>query len=384
MMRKLLLVLLLLNMTACSGVKMWLVGKDTVIEATELKTIKDPLALNVVWKTRLSQDKHAHAVQLQLASDGESVFAATQEGEVSARNLTTGAVRWTVNTGVLLSGGVGLGDSLLAVASSEADLILLNSKDGHEVWRTNAEAEILSVPVITANRVIVQTVAGSVIGYDVATGERLWVFDSSVPVLSLRGSSSPLIVDDLVLSGSANGKLFALDFMNGWMKWESSVAVPRGRSELDRMVDLDGNILADQGVVFATSFQGRVVAIDLYSGRVFWARDFSSYSGIALDERQLYLTDEEGLVWALDRRNGASLWKQDALKGRRSGVPVIYKGYLAVGDFEGYVHLLSTSNGQLMGRVRIGNQPFLAAPLVVGDYLLVYGENGDLALLTMD
>jgi outer membrane protein assembly factor BamB len=243
---------------------------------------------------------------------------------------------------------------------------------------------VLSVPLIYRGIVVVQTVDGYLTGLDASSGERLWVQGRTVPVLTLRGTSTALVEDGAVIAGFANGKITALDIRSGAPLWEAVVAVPSGRSELQRMVDVDANPVVRDGVLYVVSFQGQMAAVGLQNGRLLWNRDMSAYAGIAVDAGQVYVTDENSEVWALDRDTGASLWKQSALRRRALTGPTVAGGYVAVGDFAGYVHLLARLDGSIVGRVKVDSKGILAPPVALGDRLLVLGAGGKLVLYQLE
>ena len=229
--------------------------------------------------------------------------------------------------------------------------------------------------------VVVRTVDGRITGLSAKDGANLWVHDHNVPVLTLRGVGEPVVIDGQVIAGFASGKLIALRLNDGALLWEARVAIPGGRSDLDRVVDIDATLAVGDGVVHVTSYQGNIATVLLRDGRVLWNRDMSSHTGIAADRRNLYVSDDNSHVWALERRSGASLWKQDKLQARAVTAPVVFGNYLVVGDIEGYLHWMSRSDGSFVARVRIDEQGILAPPVRVGDILYVSGKGGTLTAL---
>lgn len=217
-----------------------------------------------------------------------------------------------------------------------------------------------------------------------------------MPVLSLRGSSTPLIVDDIVISGADNGKLTALALKNGTVLWETTIAVSRGRSEIERLIDIDAQPMVRDGVIYTVTYQGRIAAVRIDSGRILWVREVSSYSGMAMDAHRVYLSDSEGQVWGLDRFSGATLWKQDRLLRRMLSRPNLQGQYLLVGDFNGYLHWMARNDGRLIARTRLGYDPvpdleedevpddrlfsktrnILATPIVHDDITVVFNREG--------
>ncbi len=358
---------------------------DNTEPPAELESFDRQVRLVSLWSRDTGDGANEQRVKLEPVVSGERVFAADRSGLVLAYELESGKLLWKHKTGLAISAGVGIGDSLALVGSSEADLVALDAETGEERWRTTVSSEVLSVPRASDGVVVVQTVDGKITGLDEDDGKRLWIHDRSAPVLTLRGTSTPLVVQGVVLAGFANGKLTALDIRSGRQLWEVAVAVSRGRSELQRIVDLDADPVIRDGVLYVSSYQGRLVAISLQDGRMLWKRDMSAYAGIAVDDRQVYVSDADSEVWALDRRTGASLWKQGKLRRRDLTGPVVVGEYVGVGDFEGYVHLLSRDEGVIVGRERVDKDGIQVTPVAVfGDRLLVLGAGGKLVLYQLE
>ncbi|HVF34190.1 MAG TPA: PQQ-binding-like beta-propeller repeat protein, partial [Candidatus Saccharimonadia bacterium] len=228
---------------------------------------------------------------------------------------------------------------------------------------------------------VVRAHDGRVFGFAAGDGARRWVLDRGVPLLSLRGNSAPLISGQTVYVGYDNGKAVALDLETGAMKWEQAIAQSEGRTELERLVDIDGEVAGTNGEIFAVTYRGQVGAIAVDSGRQGWSRDMSSYGGLALSGDSLYVTDADGSVFALDARSGASLWQQDALAHRWLSTPAVAGGHVVVGDFEGYVHVLSAEDGSIAARTRVGDEAINATPLAVGDTVYISNTDGSLAAI---
>jgi len=361
-------------MSGCS----WLRGEDNATPPTELTDIQARAKLDKVWERDVGAGIDDQFLRIRPAVAGGSVFAAERKGKVRAFDAATGKELWVTDTQIEISSGVGVGESLVLVGNSDAEVVALDWRDGHEVWRSQVSSEVLSVPGADQGTVVIQTVDGKLTGLNASDGSRLWVFDRTVPVLSLRGTASPMVTQGVVIAGADNGKLAVLDITKGLPAWETSVAVPHGRSELERMVDIDAQPQVWGKTIYSVSYQGRAVAIEGESGRILWSRDLSSAAGLGVDLSNVYVTDDMSHVWALDRDNGTSLWKQDKLANRTLTAPVAIGDYVAVADFEGYVHLLARSDGELVGRARADGKGVLAPLIVDSEVLYVYGNGGTL------
>ncbi len=375
--------LLALALPALSGCS-WFGDEDNTEPPAKLESITSQVELRRVWRRDTGSGTGEQFVSLRPVVVGERVYAADRSGSVYAYGLEKGKQIWRRKTGAVISAGPGVAEGMVLLGTSDAEVIALDAGTGEPLWRASVASEVLSVPQVNDGVVVVQTADGRLAGLDAENGEPLWIDDRTVPVLTLRGTSTPIVGDGVVIAGFATGKLSALEIASGRRIWEAVVAVPSGRSELQRIVDIDADAVMRGGVLYVASFQGQVAAVDLRNGRSLWNRDMSVYAGIAVDSQQVYVTDEASEVWALDRLSGASLWKQQALRRRAVTGPAVVGGYLAVGDFEGYLHILSRHDGSIVGRTRVDRDGILAAPIVIGDRLLVQGAGGKLALYALN
>ncbi|TCK17482.1 Beta-barrel assembly machine subunit BamB [Thiogranum longum] len=358
----------------------WFGDKDNSEPPAKLQKFDEQLTLRSLWSRDTGVGTDGQRVKLVPAIFGERVYTADRRGRVSAYLLEDGEPVWRKKINVPVSAGPGVDEGLVLVGTSDARVLALDTETGEQLWTAPVSSEVLSVPRVYEGVVVVQTVDGNLTGVDAESGKRIWIHDRTVPVLSLRGTSTPLVEGGLLMAGFANGKLVALDVRTGRQLWEAAVAVPSGRSELQRMVDVDADPVVRDGVLYVASFQGQLAAVSLQNGRLLWSREMSAYAGIAVDYQQVYVTDELSNVWALDRRTGASLWKNSDLQRRFLTGPVVVGGYIAVGDFEGYIHLLSRIDGALAGRERVERAGILVPAVALGDRLLVLGAGGKLVM----
>ena len=365
---------LLLLLGGCA----WLGDKDNAAPPAKLENIDATVGLSKIWSRDTGKGTDRQRLKLVPAVSRDRVYVADRSGMVEALEADNGRRVWKTKTGALLSAGPGLGDQTVLVGSSDGELIALDAGNGRERWRAAVSSEVLAVPKVHLGVVIVQTVDGNLAGYDIENGDRLWVFDRTVPILTLRGTSSPLVIGDVVLAGFASGKLFALDIQTGRQLWEASVAIPRGRSELERLVDVDADAVMEDGILYVASYQGQLAAVNLSDGSVLWSRELSAYAGLAVDSEQVYVTDATGQVWALANDTGRSMWKQDKLLHRAVTGPVRFGDYIVVGDYAGYLHMLAVSDGHIAGRVRVDRAGIQNAPVVQGQRLYVLGAGGKL------
>ncbi|HEX5613164.1 MAG TPA: outer membrane protein assembly factor BamB [Burkholderiales bacterium] len=314
---------------------------------------------------------------------GDSVYAAARDGTVARIDAATGQVRWRSSAGVRLSAGVGSDGVLVAVATEEGEVIALDAKDGKPRWKTRASSEVIAPPVVAADLVLVRSADSRIFAFDPADGKRRWVFQRAAGPLAVRSPAGVTVHDKLAYAGFSGGKLVAISLANGAMRWEATVASPKGSTELERVADIMGVPAAQGREVCAAAYQGRVGCYDAQNGTQQWVREFSTLTGVSFDARYAFLSDDRGAVHALDRSNGRSVWKQDRLAHRRLSLPLPIESEVAVGDLQGYVHFLSREAGTFLARFATDGSPVLAAPLKLPSGLLVQTRNGGLYALSL-
>lgn len=311
------------------------------------------------------------------------VFSANYDGKVYRLDENTLAEVWRADTGRKLSGGVGVGEGLVVVGSPKGD-VLAYDMSGQAKWQAKVTSEVLAPPVIASGLVIVRTGDGRIHALDAKDGQRKWLYQRATPALTVRSFAGAAVDRNGVFAGFGGGKLVAIDINNGGIGWEASVALPRGVSELERIADVTSNPQIDGRMVCAAAFQGRVACFDIQSGNLLWARELSSLAGLTVDTRSVYVSDAKGAVHALDKTSGAYLWKQDKLTNRQLSAPLTYRGYIVVGDLQGYVHFLSREDGSFAARVATDGSPIRAQPVLLSDSVLVQTKNGGVFTLRLD
>lgn len=367
--------------TGCSTFSNLLSDEDNSLPPAPLPKLESVLSIKTLWNERVSTAQQKQHLMLAPVLDAERIVVADPKGRVRAVAAQTGKLHWETKTPVAITGGPGVGEGRVLVGSGDGEVLALSEEDGTLQWQTKLTSEVLSAPQAAQGVVVVRTVDGKLYGLDATSGMQIWVYDRSVPALTLRGTSAPVLTGKIALIGLDSGRLTALSIKDGQPLWETPIALPRGRSELERMVDIDAQPLVVDDLVYVVTFQGAVAAVDLYSGDVLWRRDLSSYAGLGVDRQHLYVTDEQSHIWAFDRYSHASLWRQDALQGRAVTAPVAFLGYVVVGDFEGYVHWLQPKDGRLIARTRVDKKGIVMPPIPGLDTLYVYGQGGRLAAL---
>jgi outer membrane protein assembly factor BamB len=357
-------------------------GEDNSDPPAVLVEYTPEIKIEEIWDETVGDGAGEHSLKLIPAIGFGKILAADRDGLVQARDLSTGRLIWEAETDVNFSAGPGLGSGTVILGSSNADVVALSSENGEVLWKSRVSSEVLSVPVIANGIVVVRTTDGEVTALNEKNGGKLWNYEHNALPLSVRGIGTPIIVGDNVIEGYDNGKLMALRLADGKYVWETSVAIPKGRSEVERLVDLDADPIEVGGVIYIASYRGGAAAVSGLEGEVLWRNEaISAHTGLSHDFRNLYLSDSSDDVWQLEQRSGASLWKQKELHQRKLTAPAVYENYVVVGDFEGYVHWLSTSDGRQLGRIKVADSAIDAKPIVVDNTVYVYAKDGTLAAL---
>lgn len=326
----------------------------TVEPPAELTDYPSELRVDPVWSAQVGQGANERYLQLPPALDSQRIYVTSREGLVRAFDRISGEPAWKAKLGTRVFGGAASGGDLLLIGG-DARVVALDSGSGEVRWVAEVSTEVLAPPVRAGDIVVARTGDGGLYGLSASDGRILWQVRQEVPLLSLRGEGRPVVAEGLVVAGFANGTLAAYRLQDGQQLWEVTLSVPSGRTEIERMTDVDASLTVAEGAVFAAGYQGRVGAVTLGEGRLAWARDISSHTGTALFGRTLFTTDAEGNVWALDAATGRTFWKQEALRGRSLSAPVIQGNSIIVGDFDGYLHWLAVEDGHLMARIRVEN-----------------------------
>jgi outer membrane protein assembly factor BamB len=316
--------------------------------------------------------------------DGQAaVISADHKGHVTATNAATGKGLWRVNTGLKLSSAVGFNDNLVLVGSHKAQVLALNKTTGAEVWRTTTSSEVLSGPMGNESGIAVLTNDSRLHGLNPATGKEDWLFDAAAPALKLRGGSTPLVIDTHALVGFASGQAGLFDLRTGQVVWLEAIAQPRGRTEIERIVDINGRLARRGMTAYIVTFQGKVAALDLKTLQILWTRDSSSYVGLDAGTAIVVVTDSEGMLQAFNRFTGETLWTQEALMHRQVTAPVIAKDMVIVADQKGFVYAFSLESGRLLGYRRVDTSGISAPPLVDNQDVIVQSKAGRLIKLEL-
>jgi outer membrane protein assembly factor BamB len=357
-------------------------GEDNAAPPTPLGEIQQRFGITKLWEKDVGDGSDKQYLKLVPVYAEDRIFVADSEGKVEAIDARSGHVLWKADTDTRITGGPGVGENLVIVGTGKAEVIAIAADTGKILWHSKVSSEVLSPPQPAGNIIVVRTIDGKIFGLDSQEGKRLWTYEQSVPALTLRGTSSPVIAGNYLIAGFDEGRLAAIELQTGKLAWDTRIVIGSGRTELERMTDIDAEPVIVDDVIYVATFQGRIAAITLETGRILWNREISSYAGLCADDKTIYVTDDDSVIWALDRVTGNSQWKQDKLKSRALTAPAVSGDMLVVGDMEGYLHWIDKATGEIAARRQVTKNRIIAAPISAAATVYAYDTDGTLAAYT--
>jgi len=357
--------------------------KDNSEPPAPLTKIEQALRVVVDWKTDTGAGIETASYNMRPLLVQDQIFSVDTEGLVKSIDTESGKVNWSTKTKIQAITGLAGTATVILASSRNGDINAYDVLDDNlELrWSARLKGEIRALPLIADEQIFVRTVDGQLSALSLSDGSIEWTVSRLVPALSLTGNSQPIVQGDLVIAGFDDGKISAFSRVDGQTVWETTVSRPSGRTEIERLVDLDGQFILKDGIIYISSYQGRLAAIQAIDGNVLWSRKFSSYQSIVADEEALYLSGDNSHIWSIDRRTGSAFWKQEVLHARKITAPLLIGDKLVVADLEGYVHWLDKSDGSLRGRVRPTRSRHIAQPLIWENRIMVIDSEGILSSL---
>jgi outer membrane protein assembly factor BamB len=383
LLRALMLATLVAVLASCQTTKDLILRESSnAIKPNELEEFEARLKVEKLWSDRIGKGSDEQYLKLTPVVFGERLFVADRYGHLVASTLATGKEEWDIHDkNVQYTGGPGGGDGLVLMGTGDGRVIAREADTGKVRWVAKVSSEVLAAPTAANGVTVVRTGDGRLYGLNSATGAEMWVYERSVPTLTLRGVAPPVIEEDVAMAGFDNGRFAAVNLKSGKMVWESPLATPTGRSDLERMVDVDAAPVIVGTMAYVSSFQGSVAALSIADGKILWTREVSSYEELSVGDDRVYVTDDKGSIWALDAKTGSSVWKQEALANRFVTAPIFFQGHVVVADFEGYVHWLDAATGDFEYRDRVTKERIIAPAIGADGILLVYSSTGQLVAL---
>lgn len=368
-----------LLLTACGGG--WF-DKDNTPTPTALTHYRAELTPRLLWSANAGTGAGTNDyLKMTPTISSTAIYTSSIKGVVTSFNKHNGRINWQTNTRLPVTTGPGVGNHLVVIGSRQGDVIALQEASGRMVWKVAIPGEIIATPAVSSDTIVIKSIDGYLRGLSTTDGHELWAYQQVEPNLILRGASTPLIRDQAVIAGFANGNLAKLSLDNGQPAWIQPIAVPEGAFAIQRMIDIDADPIVFEHHIYAATYQGKISSLDWTTGNVLWSHDISSYTGMAADDQAVYVSDTRGLVWGFNADNGFVNWRQNKLEYRVISGPATIGRYIVVGDGQGYLHWLSTADGHFAARVSLGSAIY-AAPIAENNVLYALTNNGYLAAYT--
>ncbi len=378
----------LISLTLLSGCSLFS-GEEDVVKMSPLPKVENQFEPEKVWSTSVGNGIGDFYSNLHPAWQDGNIYAADRRGTVKAVNADDGKEVWSVdlsektgffssNRPALLSGGLTVDGAHVYIGSEKAQVFALNTSDGSIAWQSKAAGEVLSRPVVSDGLVLVHTSNGQLQAMNETDGAVAWTVNLDMPALSLRGESAPAVAFGAAIVGGDNGRVSAVLMKEGQLIWQQRISQATGATEIDRLSDVDTTPVIVNGVVYALAYNGNLTALDLRSGQIMWKRELGSVHDFIVDANRIFLVDQNDRVVALNADGGVTLWTQSDLLHRNLTSPVLYNGYLVVGDSEGYMHWINTDDGRFVAQQKMDSSGFQTEPVVASDKLLIQAKDGTL------
>jgi outer membrane protein assembly factor BamB len=356
-------------------------GGSSGPKPAELPVLTNAQPVKVLWSSSIGA---AEGFFFSPVMIGDGIYAASRAGTVTRLDAATGQARWRVSVGKRISSGVGSDGTLVVVAADDGEVFALDAQGGVVKWRSRVSSEVLAQPKVSDGLVLVRSADSRIFAFGIDDGKRRWVYQRPAAALIVRSPVGLTALQGSAYAGFSGGKLVALSLANGSVRWEATIAQPKGATELERITDIVGDPSAQGREVCAAAYQGRVACYDVQNGNQLWSREMSTLTGVSFDARYAFVSDDKGAVHALDRSNGRSIWKQDRLAYRQLSLPLPLGTEVAMGDLQGYVHFVARESGAFLARLATDGSPVRAAPIRLSEGLLVQTQSGGLFALTLN
>ncbi len=369
--------LLVAALTACSS------NEDKELLPADLVDIDSAKKVKVLWSTDIGAGAGETYTRLPMAYLDNALIAVDSDGLVEARHVQTGKYLWDQELEQPVASGVGASGEQVFVGTLKGQVIAMSASTGEVQWRSSVSSEVLAQPQSNGSEVVIQTVDGRVVALSADDGRQLWMYDTNVPALTLRGTSSPIVSFTTVYAGFSSGKIIALNVKDGSLLWQQRVAVPQGRSELERVIDINAAPLLIGDVLYSGSYQGRLVALNRGTGRGIWSQNESTFNDLSSADGMIFIATAQDAVKAYDAVTGQLQWENDQLVRRQIGAPQVFGAYVAVSDSEGYVHIMNQADGKFVARRKVDGDGIRSPLLGRDETLYVYGNSGELEALSI-
>ena len=371
--------------TGCTTVRGWFSSdKKAALAPAELVDFQPSATATRLWRANAGKgDGRTGVRQAPFIADGV-VYVAAIKGGIRALDLQSGRVLWHHDSDLRISGGPGAGDGLVVAGTLDGEVLALDAASGEQRWTAKLPNEIIARPAVGQGTVVVRSNDGRVTAFEAASGAQRWFWGQELPALTVRGNSAVALAPGFAFVGTDEGNVVALSLADGRPVWEQPVALADGRTELERMADVDGAPVVDGAVVIASSYRNRTMAFEGPSGRPLWAAESGGIGGVGVADDRVVVSDAAGTVWGIDKYVGTSYWRQPALARRHVSPAAVHGAYAVVGDLDGYLHWMRLSDGEFAARQRAGRSAIAGRPAVADGILVVQDVDGNVSAWRID
>ncbi len=350
-----------------------------------LPEFKPQISMKTIWNRSVGKGQGRGGLSLKPVIDSDIIYAVSCDGELVACNRYNGKLLWSKSLDTSISGGLGFNNELLALVTRKGKLIVLDKNNGAEKWSFQLHSTALSEPVMQGNSLFVQSVDGTVTALDLSKGVQIWQKTTVAPLVSLRGSATPLVKQDALLIGLSTGEISVLRLKTGDEIWRKYISQPQGFSEYSRMSDVNTQPIWIKDTLYVINFQGNLAALDPWTGNEKWIQKASSYCQLAEGSGNIYFSSETGGLHAINADSGVLSWNQlTDYKAHHLGSPqTIDSSWVFVGDNLGYLHVFSQKTGAIVGRTLL-KASIRLKPLVEDEYVYIFADQGQLIALKIN
>jgi len=275
---------------------------------------------------------------------------------VVAYDLKDSKVLWFTQTNSDIASALTVSEKDVFLGLRDGKYLRLDAKTGAIVWTRQLERFVARPARVVGERVFVISSGQQLYALRKSDGTPEWIYDAGFPEgLALQGAAAPVVVEDNVYIGLANGELLSINTVTGKPVWREAssdtdnrfhdvmgdIAFVNGRIVFarydgqvaaytvnassglkvweDKLPSVTAAVVKDDKYMVATNL-GDVVMYKADSGKKLWtAVTGTSISGITLHKDIVYASGSNGRINAIDAKNGKLLWTDDVLGRILSG-----------------------------------------------------------------
>ena len=322
----------------------------------DLPSFSDEVKVEIVWEKKLSGEIENNYTFLNMFKFGENIYVPSSNKKIHIVSAELGNLNNSIDVELDIFSGVVADDNLIYFGSKQDTVTAVESSSKNVLWQRVMSSEVMSISRVENELIYVTTNDSKVTAIDTNTGKFIWINSQIPAALSIRGSSAPIIEDDKVYIGFEDGRIVSYNSRNGDIIWQVQLPSTRIETVIDRLNDIDGSMILDNGVLYAISYQGSIAAIDSFNGQLLWTQEASSINGLASNNNSIFYIDNDGIMKSVDKYTGRQEWEQSQFFKRLIGSPVFFNDFIIANDIENYLHIFNIETGLASGRIKLRNK----------------------------